>query len=86
MKAPTFQDGAENVDVVEDGEKDEDPVEDRVELLGDEHGDGHAVADEARAPDQDLRERATVSHSAQVVIQRPARLSARLTDYCSSVL
>ena len=55
MKAPTFQDGAENVDVVEDGEKDEDPVEYRVELLRDEHRDGHAVADEARAADQDLK-------------------------------
>ena len=50
----TFENRAEYVDVVEHGEKDEDPVEDRVELLGDEHGDGHAVADEARAPDQDL--------------------------------
>ena len=51
----TFEDRAEYVDVVEDGEKDEDAVEDGVEFLGDEHGDGHAVADEARAPDKDLK-------------------------------
>ena len=39
-----FEESGENEDVVGEGQADQDPVEDGVEVFGEEQGDGHKVA------------------------------------------
>ena len=76
------EDGEDEIEVVEDGQVDEQPVEDAVERLGEEDGHGEAVAADPDEADDHLRHalRPPLDHGEllQLLVRRAGALERRL--------